>query len=99
MGKLLQYPLKQNTVTQCVMPDNTMSYCWVADYTRDGRTHSFHFWAADEEEALEILYCISQGARLRCKLSEFVEPQSRRTTYETPATDSVTDDDGLPPVA
>lgn len=76
MGILLQYPLKQSTITQVVMPDGGMNYSYVVDYIRDGKTESFHIWAADDEEAAEKLYHITCGSVIRCRLMDFVQAQN-----------------------
>lgn len=77
MGQILQFPLKQTVQTQSVQPDGTMLYAYILDYSLRGEVCSIYVWARDEEHAAEILYNIGLTGRIRCKLSDYVEPQSR----------------------
>lgn len=83
MGELLQYPLKQDTVTQVVSPDGDILFAYVVDYTYKDQTWSIYMWARDDEDAASRLFYMGCNAAVRCKLSDFVVPQSLQASEHT----------------
>lgn len=56
--------------------DGNMLYCFIVEYRERGLPKTFYLWANDEEDAMTQLYWITQGARVRERLSDHVEQQN-----------------------
>jgi hypothetical protein len=76
MGEIVQFPLKQTTLTQVVGANGDMYYVYIVDYQMNGEVASLHLWAKDDDDAAERLYHLTITGMLRGRLSQYVEQQN-----------------------
>lgn len=79
MGDLIQFPLKQTTMTQQVR-NGEIWYVYLVEFQSAGMADSVLVFARDDAEALQKVYDLTLTAKLCGPLSRYVADQNNPNT-------------------
>ena len=87
-ANLLQFPIRQNVVLQCV-EDGVIWYAYPVQYQYEGRVSTMYLWARDDADAASRFYAMTLVGTLGQRLKDNMELQNQ---YQPPVVSQAIDD-------